>query len=88
MKTSNLLLTVLGAAAAGVAVGLLIAPEKGSETRRILKTKAEDLKTKASDLIKTGKDYVNDIADSLKKQGKDAEQNVENKFNQVSSDLG
>ena len=88
MKTSTLLVTVLGAAAAGVVVGLMIAPEKGSETRRILAEKAEDWKNKAGDLIKTGKDYVNDVTSSLKQQGQKMEKDAENQFNRVSTDLG
>ena len=88
MKTSTLLLTVLGAAAAGVAVGLMIAPEKGSETRRILAEKAEDWKNKAGELIKTGKEYVNDVASSLKSNGQNMEKEAENQFNRVSTDLG
>ena len=84
MKTSNLLLTVLGAAAAGVVVGLLIAPEKGTETRRMLTQKADDWKNKASDLIKTGKDYVSDVAGSIKQKG---QQEAENQFNRVGSEL-
>ena len=86
MKTSNLLLTVLGAAAAGVVVGLLIAPEKGEETRRMLTQKADDWKNKASDLIKTGKDYVNDMAGSIKQRGEQEAENP-NQYNRVGSDL-
>ena len=88
MKASTLLITVLGAAAAGVVVGLMIAPEKGTETRRILAQKAEDWKNKASDLVKTGKDYVNDITSSLKQSGQKMENEVENQYNRVSTDLG
>lgn len=88
MKTSTLLLTVIGAAAAGVVVGLLIAPEKGSETRRIISEKAGDWKSKAEELVKTGKDYVNDIASSLKSNGQKMEAEAENQVNRVSTDLG
>jgi gas vesicle protein len=68
MKTTQLLLVVLGAAAAGVVAGLLIAPDKGSETRKKIGQSAEDLKNKASELIKTGKEYVNDLTNAIKQE--------------------
>lgn len=37
MKTFNLILALAGAAAAGVAVGILTAPRKGTETRENIK---------------------------------------------------
>jgi len=44
MKTSNVVLGLLGAAAAGAALGVLMAPDKGSETRKKIATKGNDLK--------------------------------------------
>lgn len=86
MKTTNLLLTVLGAAAAGVVIGLLIAPDKGSETRRMIGEKADDLKNKAGDLIKSGKDYVNELRGAIKQEVQNFEKNTsENLFNKVNS---
>lgn len=42
MKSSNILIGILAAAAAGVVIGILIAPAKGSETRRMIADKAND----------------------------------------------
>ncbi|MEB2781443.1 YtxH domain-containing protein [Algoriphagus sp. C2-6-M1] len=42
MSTSKVLLGVLVGAAAGTALGILLAPEKGSETRRKISKKGED----------------------------------------------
>ena len=35
--TSKVILGILGAAAAGVVIGMLVAPEKGKDTRKTLK---------------------------------------------------
>ncbi len=40
---SKLLLGILGAAAAGVVIGLLVAPEKGTDLRNRIARKATDL---------------------------------------------
>ncbi|WP_276482267.1 YtxH domain-containing protein [Paraflavitalea pollutisoli] len=46
-KLSKMLLAFAAGAAAGVAAGILFAPDKGSETRRKMRESGEDL---ASDL--------------------------------------
>lgn len=88
MKTSTLLVTVLGAAAAGLAAGLLIAPDKGTETRKKIARKTEDLRNQVNSLIKSGKDYVNDVAGTVKTETEGLKSDVENRYNRVSSDLG
>jgi gas vesicle protein len=52
MSTSKVLLSILGAAAAGVVIGMLVAPEKGSDMRERLSKKADDLAKKAGELGK------------------------------------
>ena len=42
-KGSNLLIALLAGAAAGVAIGLLIAPEKGSDSRKNISDAARKL---------------------------------------------
>ena len=42
MKTSKTILGILGAAAAGVAIGMLFAPDKGTNTRKKLAKKGKN----------------------------------------------
>ena len=61
MKSGNILLTVIGAAAAGYVAGLLTAPKSGKETRKEIKTKAQEV----------GKDlqgFKDDTLESIKKK--------------------
>jgi gas vesicle protein len=55
MSTEKVVLGVLAGAAAGALLGILFAPEKGSDTRKKISRKAEDevdaLKDKMNDFI-------------------------------------
>ncbi|WEK33471.1 MAG: YtxH domain-containing protein [Candidatus Pseudobacter hemicellulosilyticus] len=64
MTTSTkVLLGILGAAAAGAAVGLLLAPEKGSELRKRIKDTANDWACQLSDMVQAGKAKAEDLAE-------------------------
>lgn len=63
MKALNVILAVLGGAAAGAAIGLLLAPEKGKDTRKMI---ADFLKEKGIRLKKNKFEaLVDEIADEI-----------------------
>lgn len=80
MKTNNTVLGILGAAAAGAFLGVLFAPDKGSNTRKKIKDKSKDY----GDEFK-GK--FDGVLSSLSSNGKDIIEEGKAKFNQVKDEF-
>ena len=76
---SKVILGIVGAAAAGVVIGLLMAPEKGSDIRRKVKDTAGDWAGHLSDLFTNAKGEFN----NLRGKGAKAAGDAGNKFNNV-----
>jgi gas vesicle protein len=69
MTTRNkVLLGILGAAAAGVVVGLLIAPEKGKDTRKKIRRTAEEWADNLSHLWAKTKKEADDAQEEFKEK--------------------
>ena len=66
--TSKVILGILGAAAAGVVIGLLVAPEKGKDTRKRLKKTAEEWADSMSHLWARGKEATDNIGKDMKEK--------------------
>jgi gas vesicle protein len=69
MKTSTKFIIGLSiAAAAGAAIGMLLAPEKGKDLQKKLKDEAEDLLSQFTSILQTGKDAVSQVKDSAEEE--------------------
>ncbi|HMU46046.1 MAG TPA: YtxH domain-containing protein [Chitinophagaceae bacterium] len=84
MTTKNkIVLGIIGAAAAGVVIGMLVAPEKGKDMRKKIKQSAGDLADGLSNFFVTAKNE----ADELKQKAKSAKSAAEDKVSKVKESL-
>jgi gas vesicle protein len=80
MNTGKVILSVIAGAAAGAALGLLYAPDKGENTRRMISQKGKDLsgnlkekldktvertKSRANEFIEKGSQKYHDVASDI-----------------------
>lgn len=68
MKTGKVILAMAGAATAGVIVGMLFAPEKGSALRRRISERAGSFACDLGDLINKGKTQFDKAKNTLADQ--------------------
>ncbi len=69
---SKIILGLVGAAAAGVIVGLILAPEKGSDMRRKLKDTAGEWADHLTDLFADAKGEIQNLKNKGSKVANDA----------------
>lgn len=75
MKTTKIILGFAAAAVAGAAIGMLLAPEKGSDLQKKLKDGAQDWLEEISKLVNTGKSMASDFKSKAEKTISDLEEN-------------
>ena len=59
---TKVILGIIGAAAAGAAIGMLMAPEKGSDLRKKIKKSAQDWANQIADLVASGQEELKNLA--------------------------
>ncbi len=80
---SSIIFGLVGAAAAGVLIGLLLAPERGTELRGRIKTTAEDWADHVGDLFANAKGEVENLANRGAREARNAASDAGNKFNNI-----
>ena len=80
---SKVLIGILGAAAAGVVIGLLVAPEKGSDIRKKIKKSAGDWADNLGHLWSKGKEAAEGAMSDAKDKAKQARSSAEEKANKI-----
>ena len=87
-NSSKIILGLLGAAAAGIAIGMLMAPDKGTELRKKLTDKAGDWATKVGDLVTYGKDKFDEVAGTVSKNAEGLLNETSKRANHVKESVG
>jgi gas vesicle protein len=87
MTTTKVLLGILGAAAAGLVVGMLIAPEKGADLRKNLKSTADDWVEELSNWVGKGKEYIDEVRNRASEEVSSLQDNAEEELGTMKDDL-
>jgi gas vesicle protein len=77
---SKIILGLVGAAAAGVIVGLVLAPEKGTDFRRKIKDTAGDWADQLTDLFATAKSEIDNLKGKASREARSMANDAGNKF--------
>lgn len=87
MKSAKFLLSAIAGVAIGIQIGVLIAPEKGEETRKKLSKKGDDYLDEINAQINKFIDGVTDKLDRANKNVSDATEAGKDKVNELNKDV-
>lgn len=85
MSTKSTLAIALTALAAGAALGVLLAPASGAETRKKLMKKGADLKDRLAEMMEEGEELIDDLKGQAKDAASKARDRVKDAANETSN---
>jgi gas vesicle protein len=81
--TSKIVLGLMGAAAVGALIGILVAPEKGSELRKKISDGAGDVAEEIGKLLKAGKEELSNLKQSVTREAENLKGTAKEGVNRV-----
>lgn len=87
-SSTKVIIGIVGAAAAGAVIGMLLAPDKGSEIRRKVKDTANDWACQLADLFAEGKSELSNLKNKASRAARDIQNQAEERYNNVKEELG
>jgi gas vesicle protein len=86
-NNTKLLVGILGAAAAGLVIGMMIAPEKGADLRKNLKRTADGWIDELSNWVNKGKEYIDEVRSRASEEVAELESEAEEGVDTMKDDL-
>lgn len=87
MTTTKVIVGILGAAAAGLVIGMLIAPEKGTDLRKNIKQTADDWVDELSQWVGKGKEYIDEVRNRASEQASALQEEASQNIDSMKDDL-
>lgn len=82
-STGKVLLAIIGAAAAGAIIGMLVAPEKGSDLRKKIADTTGDWSNQLSQLLAQGKEQLQNLKSTATNEAENLAGEAEDRYNKV-----
>jgi gas vesicle protein len=82
-STGKVILAIVGAAAAGAIIGMLVAPEKGSDLRKRISDATGDWSSQLSQLLAQGKEQLQNLQNTASNEAENLTGEAQDRYNKV-----
>jgi gas vesicle protein len=82
-STGKVILAIIGAAAAGAIIGMLVAPEKGSDLRKKISDATSDWSNQLGQLLAQGKEQFQNLKNTATSEAENLTSESQERYNKV-----